>query len=397
MSEAAGPKILIVGAGLGGLTAAAALIQAGFNVVVLEQAKELGEVGAGLHVSPNAIRVFRALGLESGLIDIANEPAAFTGYDSGSGRLLYTTPIDTFFQSRYGTSYYTVYRPDLHALLRTAIPKERIVTDARVVAVEQDADTAFAKLADGRTMRGHVVVGADGIHSVVRHAVGALDQPRFTGMMAYRGLVPAEKIPPGLIGNDAANWLGPHGHIVHYYVRRRELLNLTAIHRNDYWKEESWSIPATHAEVLETFSGWHPTIRTLLGMTTRPFKWALYDREPIQQWTRARATLLGDSVHAMLPFLAQGAAMAIEDAWVLARCLTRNRDNPVLALLEYQDERRERAAQVQLASRARAASLHEAVRWKRAVRNLQFAARSWWNPQQTMHRGEWLYGYDYKR
>jgi len=242
-------------------------------------------------------------------------------------------------------------------------------------------------------LRADVVIGGDGIRSVVQKAVGGASAPKYTGMSAFRGLLPASKVPAG-IERVGANWQGPHGHVIRYYLRNYELFNVVAVMEVETWTEESWSLPVETDELLSYFDGWHPTVRTLLSEIDQPFRWGLYGRAPTDVWGKGRLSLLGDAVHPMVPFLAQGAAMAMEDGYVLGGILTRHPSDPVAALRAYEAARRPRANRVQQGSLDRAATVHEADPVKRAERNRQYAEQSAKNPEQTMHNAEWIFAYD---
>lgn len=387
-------KAIVVGAGIGGLTAAAALHRRGFDVTVLEQAPQLGEVGAGLQMSPNAVKVLRGLGLETGLKAVACVPEAFCGYDWDTGAELYRTPLGGTHERLYGAGYYQVHRADLHRLLAGAVPADALRLGARVAAVDQDATGARVTLANGEVLRADVLIGADGIRSVVREAICTSQPAQYTGMTAFRGVVPADSIPAGMIDRVAANWQGPHGHVIHYYLRNYQLVNIVAVMEVATWTEESWSLPVTTDEILDLFSGWHPTVLHLLRSIGQPFRWGLYGRAPTRDWGAGRLTLLGDAVHPMVPFLAQGAAMAMEDGYLLAGVLDRYRDDPVAGLRAYEAARRDRATAVQQGSLERAQTVHEADPVKRAERNRAYAELNRQNPEMTMHRAEWIFSYD---
>jgi 2-polyprenyl-6-methoxyphenol hydroxylase and related FAD-dependent oxidoreductases len=387
-------KVLVVGAGIGGLVAAGALVQRGFDVTVLEQAPQIGEVGAGLQVSPNAVKVLRGLGLEDGLKQIACVPDAFCGYDWDTGTELYRTPLAGSHERLYGAGYYQAHRADLHRLISTAVPAERLRLGARIVAADQDEAGVRVTLADGEILSADVLIGADGIKSIVRQAVGPSQRPSYTGMTAFRGLIPADRVPAGMIDRVAANWQGPRGHVIHYYLRNYEMVNIVAIMEVDGWTEESWTLPVASDEMLALFEGWHPTIRHLLTAIDQPFRWGLYGRAPTPDWGRGRITLLGDAVHPMVPFLAQGAAMAMEDGYVLAGVLDRYRDDPAGGLRAYEGARRDRANAVQQGSLDRAATVHEPDPVKRAERNRAYAELNRKDPEKTMHRAEWIFAYD---
>ena len=387
-------KALVVGAGIGGLTAAAALIKQGMEVTVLEQAPQLGEVGAGLQVSPNAVKVLRGLGLESGLKEIACTPDAFCGYEWDSGEELYRTPLAGTHERLYGAGYYQAHRADLHRLLASAVPADSVRLGTRITAAAQDEAGASVTLESGEVLQADVVIGADGIKSVVREAIGAAQPTTYTGMTAFRGLIPAKAIPPGMIDRVAANWQGPHGHVIHYYLRAYQLVNVVAVMELDSWTAESWSLAVSSDEMLALFEGWHPTIQHLLRSIEQPFRWGLYGREATHDWGRGRLTLLGDAVHPMVPFLAQGAAMAMEDGYVLAGVLGRHLDDPVAGLRAYENARRDRANAVQQGSLERAQTVHEPDPVKRAERNRAYAELNRKDPEKTMHRAEWIFSYD---
>jgi salicylate hydroxylase len=387
--------VSVVGGGLGGLTAALALLQRGFDVTVFEQAEVLGEVGAGVQLAPNAMRVLMALGLEEEVLRIAFQPEAHVVRNWDTGRATAVTPMKSAYHQQYGAGYYTFHRADLHAVLVKALPPGRVRLNARCVSASNVAGAALLKFADGSEHRSDVVVGADGIHSVVRESLFGPQAPRFTGVVCWRGLVPANAIPAGTVSKDMTAWFGPHSTIVTYYVRGGELVNFAAFFEQD-WRQESWRIEGDKQEVLDTYRAWHPHINELVNKADRLYKWAVFDRDPLPQWTRGRITLLGDSAHPMLPYLAQGACMAVEDGYELAAALARH-DSAEQALAAYESERRPRTARVQLASRARARVNHLESRFSRLRRDLGYAVRKLLNPGKHTYGVEWIYGHDVTR
>jgi salicylate hydroxylase len=388
------PRVAIIGGGIAGLAAALALHRRGVEVTVYEQAGALSEIGAGVQMTPNAMNALRLLGLEESAMAVAFEPESQILRSWRSGRVIYRTPIRGVFRERFGAPLCSFHRADLLSVLAAPLPDRAIRLDARCVAIEPGEASAAAYFADGRTIEADIVVGADGIHSLVRTSLFGADSPRFTGCMCWRGLVPAERIPPGLIEPSSLNWMGPHGHVVHYYVRRGEMVNFVAIHDTDQWTEESWIREADRDELMATYAGWNEKLLRLFECSDRYFKWGLFDREPLPRWTKGRVTLLGDSAHAMLPFLAQGAAMGIEDACTLGELVARLPDNLDEALRRYEDLRVPRTRRAVLGSRERAKLNHLPSRWARLKRDVEYLTRRVLYPDGTAHRVAWLYGYD---
>jgi salicylate hydroxylase len=392
-------RVAVVGAGLGGLAAAAAMRRRGLDVTVYEQARALGEIGAGVQLGPNAMKALRALGLERAVVAAAVEPGAHVLRDWRSGGTLYRTPMKGVFERRFGAGYYQIHRADLHRILAGAVDPARVRLGARCVAARNEPGRAVLAFAGGGAAESDVVVGADGIHSVVREGILGPDAPRFTGDICWRGVVPAAALPPGLIAKDVNVWLGPHGHVVHYYVRGGEMVNFVAIYEADTWRGESWSTVADRAELLSTYAGWHPSLLELFGRCERVNKWALHDRDPLPRWSEGRITLLGDAAHPMLPYLAQGACMAVEDGYLLADLLAApaaTRD-PAAALRTYQAMRLPRATRVQLGARARATVNHAATPLARLARDLRYAWRRRFDRRGTSYGIEWVYDYDVTR
>jgi len=388
------PRVAIIGGGIAGLAAALALHRRGVEVTVYEQAGELSEIGAGVQMTPNAMNALRLLGLEERAMAVAFEPESEILRSWRSGRVIYRTPIRGVFRERFGAPLCSFHRADLLSVLAAPLRDRAIRLDARCVAIEPAEASAAAHFADGSTIEADIVVGADGIHSLVRTSLFGADSPRFTGCMCWRGLVPAERIPPGLIEPSSLNWMGPHGHVVHYYVRRGEMVNFVAIHDTDQWTEESWIREADRDELMATYAGWNEKLLRLFECSDRYFKWGLFDREPLPRWTKGRVTLLGDSAHAMLPFLAQGAAMGIEDACTLGELVARLPDNLDEALRRYEDLRVPRTRRAVLGSRERAKLNHLPSRWARLKRDVEYLTRRVLYPDGTAHRVAWLYGYD---
>lgn len=384
--------VAIIGGGIGGLSAALALRQRGFEVTVYEQSPELGEIGAGVAMAPNAVKAIRSLGLEKDLRAIgwsAEHQVMRNGLD---GRIMSRQPVADS-TAKFGAPHLSVHRADLLDIFVRALPESCIRTAARCVSVTPNPNGAVARFSDGATIESDVIVGADGIHSAVRTSLFGPEAPHFTGCICFRALIPAADVPSSITMKDATLWMGPHGHIVHYPVKRGEVLNVVAHCDSDAWTEESWTRRCDVSELLTTYANWHPSLVDLIRTNKTWFKWALYDRDPLEQWSVGRATLLGDSAHAMLPYLGQGAAMAIEDGCVLASCLSQSADLGE-ALAAYEQLRKPRTRRTVLASRARAKENHLASRWDRFKRDLRIAIRNRFGKDKTVFQGEWLYRYD---
>ncbi len=351
-------SVVVVGAGIGGLAAALALWRAGQRVRVLEQAEVLAEVGAGLSITPNAGKALRYLGLAEELARIGSTPPAGCIRHYATGATLVQLPQDDS-RERYGMPLYHVHRADLHATLLAAVrayDADCVLTAAAVREVATTAAGVVVALADGRRLEADWLVGADGIHSVTRAALFGADQPRFTGYVAWRGLIPGRLVPSALLQPPLCMTVGPRRLLMRYPLRRGALVNFVAIARRDAWMEEGWSVRSTSAELLEEFADFEAHSLRLLELTPpdRLFKWGLFDRDPLPAWTRARATLLGDAAHAMPPFTGQGAVMALEDAAVLGRAAAGAAD-PDGALRHYERARRARVEAALAMSRSRAA------------------------------------------
>jgi salicylate hydroxylase len=349
--------ILIVGAGLGGLSAARALLQRDIPVRVLERADSLSEVGAGITLSPNATKALEHLGLKDALNSFATVVRRQGVTHFETGKILVENDRGDEPLRKYGAHYYQAHRSDLHAALVDAVTDldpDCIQLNAEVETVFQDDQSAGVMLASGVRLDGRVVIGCDGLRSRVRQCLFGEDTPKFTGHVAWRGLIPLTN--GDLFGMELTSGLA----IAHeksfgwYPVRNDTVLNFVALAQTNEWAEEGWAIPAKIEDLLSTYDGWDPRIRAIIDAVPRDacFKWGLFDREPMDTWSQGRITLLGDAAHPMLPFMGQGAAMAIEDAVVLARCIEGAGDIPS-ALQRYEKARLDRTAFVQLESRAK--------------------------------------------
>ncbi len=351
-------RVLVVGAGLGGLTAALALHARGIEVQVFEQAPALGEVGAGLTVSRGAQRVLAELGVLGEIRRRASvvRSNAFLHYRTGALLDGAVDPTDGSADALDDEPRnLQVHRADLHAVLAVALRDRApgaLHLSHRLVDLVSGADGVTAVFADGRTTRGDLLVGADGLRSVVRGRLFGVQQPRFTGQVAFRCLVPGELASPYVARTGrAAVWIGPGRVLNRYALRRGATVNCVAIARTDSWTGEGWTTPATPEELVALYDGWHPDVTGLLAVAPREqlAKWALYDRPPLPRWRDGRVSLLGDAAHPMLPFLGLGSAMAIEDGLVLAQALAASPDEA--GLESYESARRPRTEEVLLASR----------------------------------------------
>ena len=354
-------RLLVSGGGIGGLSAALSLAQSGFEVEVFEQAPEFGEVGAGIQLSPNATRVLHHLGLADALEACAFVPARTEFRSWKTGRLISTNPLGDTVRNTYGFPYYHIHRGDLLAVLvdgANRIDGIALHTAARVERFEQDGGRVHVTVS-GTEQSGDALIGADGIHSAVRAGLFGPEAATFTGNVAWRALVPVTRLPAGLIPPAATVWWGPRGHFVCYYVRGGELVNCVCVREKQGWEVESWTERGEYDELKGDFAGWNDAVQTLIDNADRDalYKWALHDRPPMPRWGNGAVTLLGDACHPTLPFMAQGAAMAIEDGAVLAACLRASSDVPA-AFGRYENLRKDRTAHIQVGSRRNARLFH---------------------------------------
>jgi salicylate hydroxylase len=341
----------IVGGGIGGLSAALSLLRAGVDVHVYEQAGALREVGAGVQISPNASRILHHLGLAGPLAATGVRPLAWHQRRWDDGRTLLRTPLAGAAESAFGAPHYQIHRADLLAALVDALPAERLHTGHRLTQLVDRGERVEAEFDNGARVSVDALIGADGIHSRVRHVLLGPESPRFTGCVAYRGLVPAERLAHLDLEVTAQIWMGPGQHFIHYFVSGRRLLNFVAVIDQDAWTRESWTERGDIADALAAFAGWHPQVRAILGSVDETFVWGLFDRAPLPRWTAGRVALLGDACHPMLPFMAQGAAQAIEDGATLAACLSRlGKSRIPEALRLYEAHRVPRASRLQAMS-----------------------------------------------
>jgi salicylate hydroxylase len=367
-------RVAIIGGGIGGLTAARALCRRDVEVAVYESAPELREIGAGVALGPNAMKVLRSLDLEDDVRAIAGRWEWAVTRHGKTGRVISKTSRGQQ-AALFGSAGATAHRADLLDVLAHSLPGDIVTLGARCVGVESVGTVAVAKFQDGSEVEADVVIGADGIHSAARESLFGPDAPRFTGKICYRSVVPVDAVPGKPPPAENVQWLGPHGTIVLYPVRRDELINVVCHYDDDGYRHESWVTECERSEVLERYAGWHESLLRVFSAGEVWYKWALYDRDPIRQWTRGRVTVLGDAAHPMLPYLGQGACQAIEDGCVLAAALAAEPDDPVAGLGRYERTRRPRASQVVLASRERGVSNHLSSPLAALRRDLSIAVR----------------------
>jgi salicylate hydroxylase/6-hydroxynicotinate 3-monooxygenase len=349
-------RIAIVGAGIGGLAAAAALRRVGFEAEIYEQAEKFARIGAGIQQSPNAMKVHRGLGIEARLRDTAFAPATSLNRDAITGAVTNDHPLGRATEERYGAPYLTLHRGDLHAALAEIVPTDSVHRGKRLVRIAEEGARVALGFADGSTATADAVVGADGAHSLVREHVGITDRPRFTGRVAYRTTFPAARLEDVDVGFSRTKWWGPDRHIVIYFVTapRDEIYFVTSQpERADWITQESWSAKGDVGELRVAFSDFHPDVRAVLAAAPEVHKWGIFERDPLPTWRRGKVVLLGDSCHPMTPYMASGAAMALEDAVVLARCFDEFFDARIEHVLEaYEASRKPRTSQVQAGSSA---------------------------------------------
>ena len=383
--------VIVAGAGIGGLTAALALARKGFRVVVVEQAEGLEETGAGIQLSPNATRVLAELGLAERLSSVVTAPDAIR-VRTHLGKGLTRVPLAGDVERRYGAPYWVAHRGDLQGTLAAAAGAHadivlRLGARAEDYALHANGVTVHLRTARGPDEEhGMALIAADGLWSTFRARFGDAAPPRFAHRTAWRAMLPARVLVPEFREPAISLWLGPDAHLVLYPVKGGEAINLVAIVR-DEWRQPGWSAIGAHHDLIAHFAGWVPLVQNLLALPDRWLKWALCDRPPLRRWSNGPVALLGDAAHPMLPFLAQGAAMAIEDAYVLAESLGHTPERPAAALRAYAKQRRRRAARVQRVARRNGRVYH----FKGLAAYLRNRALRLRGGDKLLRRYDWIY------
>ena len=389
------PRILIAGAGIAGLTTALALLRRGIDVDIYEQATELRQIGAGVQIGPNGSRVLIDLGVQAEMEAVVCEAAAKEVRLWDSGRIWTLFDLGRDCIERFAAPYWMVHRADLHRVLLDAVDR------LKPGAIHLGAGAAGYRVHDGKVTlttagggaeTGDALIGADGVHSAVRQAMGVLDRPAFTGIMAWRGLASAEAMPAEMRRPVGTNWVGPGRHVITYPLRGGSLFNFVGVVEGRDWPVESWTERGSTEECLADFAGWHPHVQAMIRALDVPYKWALLGREPMARWADGPVCLMGDACHPTLPFLAQGANMAIEDGLVLARCIAAMPDAIPAALRRFERLRAGRTGDVVRGSTAMAKRFHNPV-LADPVQAVEYVTREW-EPEKVKTRYDWLYDYD---
>jgi salicylate hydroxylase len=381
-------RVAIVGAGIGGLYAAAALARRGCAVTVLERAPALTEVGAGVQISPNGARLLDRIGALGAVRSASVAPPVAELRLGDSGAVVLRLAMGQAAEARWGGPYLNIHRADLLAILADAARAAGVAvrTGAEVARVGDEGVTT----ATGETLAADVVIGADGVRSTVREALFGPEAPRFTGAVAWRATVPAEAVAPGLVPDGAVVWMGPGRHLVTYRLRGGRVINLVAVEDRAAWSAEGWSQPGDPDELRAAFRGWR--MAPLLAAVGSCFLWGLFDRPPLPRWSAGRVCLLGDACHPMPPYMAQGAVQAIEDGAALARLLPDGPDIPA-SLAAYHAARAPRATRVQQTARDNGRLYHARGTLERAARYGVIGVGSRLAPSVAAGRLDWLYGF----
>jgi salicylate hydroxylase/6-hydroxynicotinate 3-monooxygenase len=347
------PHIAIVGAGLGGLTVAATLRNAGFDVRVFEQAGRFARVGAGIQMMPNSMKVLRRIGIEDRVRHVAFQPYSHLNRVWDTGEILRELPMP---EDLFGAPYLCMHRGDLHEALQGALPPEIIELKKELVGLDESPAGVTLSFRDGTTAAADLAIGADGVHSIVRDIIIGPDEPVHKGRIAYRSIFPSALMGGYDVGRSRTKWWGIDRHIVIYYTKpdRSEIYLITSVPEPAEWlTRESWSTTGDVRELRKAYEGFHPDVRSTVEACPNCHKWAILEREPLPAWSSGRVVLLGDACHPMTPYMAQGAATAMEDAAVLTRCLEAvDGDDYRTAFERYESHRKPRTSRIQAISSA---------------------------------------------
>lgn len=344
-------NVLIAGGGIGGLTAALCLAQAGHHVSVFERANEFLEIGAGVQCGANAMHVLTSLGLSDALQKLSVVPQRINFKDFKTGADLHSMALGDSYTAKYGAPYLHLHRADLHLVLLRALSFEASVElylNSEVQAYSETEDSVVLSLQDGRRYSGDCLIAADGVHSTIRNQLLGETKPTFSGNVAWRGVVPVSQLPNDWMDIVVSNFVGPKKHMVLYYLRDKQLANFVGVVEHDNWLEDSWVSQAPWSELKQDFVGWHDSVQSIIDAMDHDqcYRWGLFNHASFSRWSSKRVTLLGDAAHSTLPFMASGAAMAIEDARILQRAL--DRESSVAQGLQcYQRNRLPRTARIQ--------------------------------------------------
>lgn len=386
------PHILIAGGGIGGMAVALSLLRAGFDVDIYEQAPQYREVGAGIQISPNGNRALDYLGVFTTLQELSCNADGKEIRLWNNGKTWKLFDMGQQAVARYGYPYLTVYRPDLLQVLTDAVlalKPDALHLGAQVSGYDEANGHVGLRLESGASVLGDVLIGADGVHSRVRGVLHGASNAQFSGMMAWRGVIPMDRLPLHMSRPVATNWVGPGAHVVCYPLRAGKLMNFVATVERSDWKIESWMAQGTAEECRNDFVGWHEDIQTMISSAPSLFKWALMVRPPMDSWAVGRATLMGDACHPTLPFLAQGGVMALEDAVILGRCFATYGDEPEQALQHYERARIDVTRRKVLGASANTERFHNAALATEAGAQAYIDAQ--WSQSASQDRYEWIF------
>lgn len=384
-------KYTIIGAGIGGLAAAIALAQKGATVTLFEQAKVLGEVGAGLQISPNGVAVLKSFGLYDAAAKLANCPDAIVLRDY-RGASVTRMELGQNAVRRFGNPYWQFHRADLLSVLAKGALDAGvdIKFNHKVANITRNGAGALIEFEEQESQLVDCLIAADGVRSKTRSAVFDGHEATFTGQVAWRGLVSADKLPAGMFGNETQVFMGKGRHLVAYPLRGGSMINFVAVEERKDWTDEGWNIPDDPANLRAAFSGWCQPVETLLAAVDHTFLWGLFSHPVLAKWSDGQVALLGDACHPMLPFLAQGAVMGLEDGWVLADALEKADDIPT-GLRAYEDRRKDRATRVQKSAAKNAWAYHLRMP---VFRDVAHAIIKKTSPDRLLGKFDWLYGHD---